>query len=374
MFSKERIFDASSRSIGTRLRSDPRDLRRKRSKFRSPVALSLFLLLISGIYVVQTTLAANISINTGGPVEFGQGMAQTTACSGATNLNVIPYSSFTNDTGSSGAFYFSSITVSNIPSSCNDKDFTIRAYGDGGINPLALFNTSTTSAVVINDGGTFKLGVGSSGMTITQSTGTFTAFFTTPVALSSTVFKITVESGDQAESYSVGSVGPGGGVIFYVAPSPFTCGPTMNLTCSYLEAAPTTGTNAWVDANYLWSGNTNTSIGASAGGSAIGTGYRNTLAIVAQAGGGDTAGRAATVARAYRGPNNLSDWFVPSLNELTQLYQRQTLTGISTSFDDFWSSTESDAGNALIAWFQGDGGIYGNDKNSLNALRPIRAF
>ena len=360
--------------MDVRLGADPDDSRESRLKKRRPLVLTLLLLFLGGTYLVQTTLAANISLNSGGPVEFGQGMAQTTACSGATSLNVTPRSTFSNDSGGSGAFYFSSITVSNIPSSCNDKDFTIRAYGDGGGNPLALFNVSSTNAVVINDGGSFTLGVGSSGMTITQSTGTFTAYFTTPVALSTTVFKITIESGDEAESYRVGSVGPGGGVIFYVAPSPFACGPSMNLTCSYLEAAPITGSNSWVDANYLWSGNVNTAIGSNASGSAIGTGYRNTLAIVEQAGGGTTAGRAATVARAYRGPNNLDDWFVPSLDELTQLYLRRATVGISGSFDDFWSSTESDANHALIEWFGGDGGVYANIKDSLNALRPIRAF
>jgi hypothetical protein len=31
-------------------------------------------------YLVQTTLAANISINTGGAVEFGQGIATSTVC------------------------------------------------------------------------------------------------------------------------------------------------------------------------------------------------------------------------------------------------------------------------------------------------------
>lgn len=353
------INRGDSRSVGRRLVS-PRNF--------------LALAMIAFIAAISPTLAANISLNSSQSVEFGQGMAQTTACSGGTSLTVTPYSSFVNGTGTSGDFYFSSITVSNIPSSCNNKDFTIRAYGDGGVNAIAIFNTSSTSAVVINDGGTYRLGVGSSGMTITQSSETFTALFSSPVALSSTVFKITVESGDQAETYSVGSVGPGGGIIFYVAPTPFSCGPTMNLTCSYLEAAPASGTDAWVDANYLWSGNTNTAIGSDARGTVIGTGYRNTLAIVGQAGGGNTASRAATVARAYRGPNNLSDWFIPSLDELTQLYQNQVTVGISNSFDDFWSSNEADADHAMIQWFQGDGGTYWNIKGSLNAVRPIRAF
>lgn len=343
------------------------------NKKRPSAVFAFILLLVGAAYLIQTTLAANISLSSGGPVEFGQGISQTVACSGSTELTLTPNSSFENFSGG-GDFYFSSVSVSNIPSSCNDKDFTIKAYDASSSTPLALFNTTSSSAVVINDGGTYLLGMGSTGMTISQSTGTFTANFTTPVALSSTVFRITIESGDQAEVYRVGSIGPGGGEIFYVANTPFSCGPTLNLMCSYLEAAPVTGTNAWVDVNLFWSGNINTAIGASAQGSVIGTGYRNTLAAVNQAGGGNTAGRAVTAARAYRGPNNLSDWFVPSLDELTQLYINRVAVDIDPAFDDYWSSTESDSNNALIEWFGGDGGIYGNDKGTPNALRPIRAF
>ena len=93
-----------------------------------------------------------------------------------------------------------------------------------------------------------------------------------------------------------------------------------------------------------------------------------------QVGGGNTAGHAGTAARAYRGPNDLSDWFVPSHDELLQLYQNQVALGISNAFDDYWSSTEVDSNNGYIKWFQGDGSTWVNDKNSLNALRPIRAF
>jgi hypothetical protein len=332
---------------------------------KRPSAIFAFILsLIGASYLIQTTLAANISLNSSGPVEFGQGITQTVACSGSTNLAVTPNSTFVNASGG-GDFYFSSVS---------DRDFTIKAYGASSSTPLALFNATSDRAVVINDNGTFQLGMGSTGVTITQSSGTFTINFTSPVALSSTVFRITLESGDQAEVYRVGSIGPGGGEIFYVSNTPFSCGPSLNLMCSYLEAAPISGTNAWVDANYLWSGNTNTAVGASAQGTAIGTGYSNTLAAVGQAGGGNTAGRAVTAARAYRGPNNLSDWYVPSLDELAQLYLKLADVNIDLSFDDYWSSTESDANHARIKWFGGDGSTWDNDKGTLNALRPIRAF
>lgn len=58
----------------------PNPIKRKFSSI-----LALLLLVIGGTYLTQTTLAANIAINTGAPVEFGQGVAATTACSGATN-------------------------------------------------------------------------------------------------------------------------------------------------------------------------------------------------------------------------------------------------------------------------------------------------
>jgi hypothetical protein len=331
------------------------------------------LLLLSGSLFLNTTLAANISLNSGGKVEFGQGVSVTTACSGESVLTATPNSSFVNAAGA-GAFYFSSVKVSNIPSSCYGVDFTIKAYGETSSAQLAIFNTTSTNAVVYNNAGTFQLSGGPAGISITSGSGTFTITFTNPVALASSVFKITIESSEHIEPYTVGSTGPGGGKIFYIASTPFACGPALELTCSYLEAAPTTGANSWTDANYLWSGNVATAIGASASGTAIGSGYKNTLAMVGQAGGGNTAGRAGTVARAYRGPSNLSDWYLPSLDELTQLYQNQAIVSISNAFDDFWSSTESGSGDALIEWMQGDGGVYGNDKNSLNAVRPIRAF
>lgn len=343
------------------------------TKRKLPGVIAFLLLLVGVTYLVQTTLAANISLNSGGPVEFGQGITATVACSGATDLTITPYSTFTNASGS-GSFYFSSVSVSNIPSSCQGKDFTIKAFENTDSTPLAIFNTNSTSAIVYNNAGTFQLGGGSTGISITSGSGTFTITFATPVSLASSVFKITIESGEHVEPYSVGSTGPGGGKIFYIASTPFACGPALELTCTYLEAAPTTGANAWTDANYLWSGNITVAIGSDARGSAIGTGYKNTLAMVGQAGGGNTAERAGTVARAYRGPSNLSDWYLPSLSELLKLYENKATVSIDNSFDDFWSSTESDTWVADIRWFGGDGAVYNNDKNSLNAVRPIRAF
>ncbi len=51
--------------------------------------------IVAGAIAVSSTLAANININSG-PVEFGQGVAQTVSCSGDTSVIVTPTSSFAN--------------------------------------------------------------------------------------------------------------------------------------------------------------------------------------------------------------------------------------------------------------------------------------
>jgi hypothetical protein len=169
----------------------------------------------------------------------------------------------------------------------------------------------------------------------------------------------------------VGDTGPGGGTIFYVAPTTFTqigaTGFMCSTACKYLEAAPTSGTGAWTDAFYRWSGNINTLIGTT--GTAIGTGYKNTLAIVAQS---NTSDRAATVSRGYSGPNSLRDWFLPSKDELNELYLQKTIVG-GFQQNYYWSSSESNTTSSFDQNFTG--GSQGTTvKNGEDYVRPIRAF
>lgn len=113
---------------------------------------------------------------------------------------------------------------------------------------------------------------------------------------------------------ALGDVGPGGGTVFYVAPTSFTA-PTANCTssCKYLEAAPSAGPSAWVQGLYQWSHTFNGSVNTD---TVLGSGFLNTAKMVMF---DATAGYAATAASAYRGPNNRSDWFLPSEEELTLL-------------------------------------------------------
>ncbi len=155
--------------------------------------------IIAVTFFINTTFAANVSLNSGQTNEFGQGVLQTVACSAGTNLTMTPASTFINSSGA-GGMYFSSATVSNIPSSCNGADFTINAFGSTASIPLAIFNGNATSAVVYDNAGTFQIGSGISGATVTSGSGTFTITFTTPVAFSASIYKLTIQSGTHAVS------------------------------------------------------------------------------------------------------------------------------------------------------------------------------
>ena len=263
------------------------------------------------------------------------------------------------------------------------------------ISADSLIGTDTATA---SSGVATFTGLGIDGTNGTTYTITYTVSGLT-VATAAVTVALTCAAGGAC---IVGDTGPGGGIVFYVAASNFTStGSTCNTTCRYLEAAPTSGTNAWTDATYAWSGNTTVRIGATAEGTAIGTGYANTLAIVGQASGGNTANRAATNARAYRGPNNLSDWFLPSKDELNQMCKwSRGITGVdlitlttvcaggatntglgAAGFvkDYYWSSSENDysAASARIQFF-GDFGTPGyqyiDSKWQTYYVRPVRTF
>jgi prepilin-type N-terminal cleavage/methylation domain-containing protein len=124
-------------------------------------------------------------------------------------------------------------------------------------------------------------------------------------------------------TYAVGDTGPGGGTVFYVSAAPFSCGPTMNLSCTYLEAAPNSWYAAGEDPIRSLSGHTLSNLVTTNTG--LGYGHQNTLALVAQS---SVADRAITIADSYTNGGK-SDWFLPSKVELNELckYIRQQTTG-----------------------------------------------
>jgi len=394
-------------------------------KRKQPKAIfASVLLLFAGGLFLNTTLAANINISTGGKVEFGQGMTITTACSGASVLTATPNSSFINTSGS-GSFYFNNVTVSGIPSSCNGVDFTLSVYDSSTSSALPIFATNKSEVRIWNDGGTFKLGSGSvNGATITSNSGAFTVSFTTPVALASGVSRLTLQSASHVD-YScaldlvcaLGDRGPGGGTVFYVNSQGFNCGPNHTATgsptgglCNYLEFAPPTWSGQVADpyGNVTTSASNIASIGVTSANARtlaeIGRGYMYSNAINAVFGtcssvytggrafSGSACPTAPGMARAYRG-GGLSDWYLTNAAELNVACQYArggqainpnaacTRVGSDapagfTGDDHFTSTAVSTNLSAFYSLHLMVPSSFGpNSGHSLNFLvKPIRAF
>ncbi|CAN2232316.1 hypothetical protein [Candidatus Planktophila versatilis] len=360
--------------------------RKLRTNLLTPAAL-----IIGSVLFFQSTFAGNITLNSGASVEFGQGVSQAVACSGSNNLTLTPYSTFTNAAGAGGTHYFSSFTVSGIPASCDGVDFSMNAFGNSSIQPLAILDKSFGGVMVYNSGSTFTSSYGTS---ISGSAGTFTVNFTDPIALSSSVFKLTIQSSPrttwrcaQGGSCSVGDIGPASGKIFYATATPFSCGPTRSTTCRYLEAAP----NSWSspsDPTRTWAQSTpikydtatvkNASSPETATATAIGWGHRNTLAIILQ-GNTNPATSAAALAASYMptiGGVVVDDWFLPAYAEVAALLTNAQVVGL-TSNKTYWSSSESSATAALnyavnSSWIVAPGN---NSKNNgAPTVRAVRSF
>jgi hypothetical protein len=163
--------------------------------------------------------------------------------------------------------------------------------------------------------------------------------------------------------YAIGDTGPGGGIVFYVDLNGFTMTDTGE-TAYYLEAAPENmpRTLAWASSRF-----TSTSIPGT--GIAIGTGRQNTALILAI----DANAPAALACRNYSN-NGLTDWFLPSRDELNQLYRNRASVGnLGTSW--FWSSSQGN-NNHLAALIQnfGGGNQLGSFKDYEYLVRAVRAF
>ena len=80
-------------------------------KSRKKISMLLGIGALAAVTGIGSTLAANISLNGGGNVEFGQGVATTAACDG--NITLTPVSTFEN-TAEDPTFAMTAIQVSDI--------------------------------------------------------------------------------------------------------------------------------------------------------------------------------------------------------------------------------------------------------------------
>jgi hypothetical protein len=246
-----------------------------------------------------------------------------------------------------------------------------------------------------------------SGYTLTGVTANlFTVAGATSVANSANAGVITAVF--PATAYILGDTGPGYGKIFYVAATPFACGPTLAASCTYLEAAPNTWYDGVSDLERVWGEWYKYDFGSSWGCNgtlvpnshneltliAIGTGYKNSLDMIEGVfnlwlNGGLFHYSAVAAVRAYAGGLK-NDWFLPSQDELNQLYlNRETVGGFANGL--YWSSTEYEEdcegaytqnfsnGNIIpyedYPWYSiAPGGQVDFWKERPAYVRPVRAF
>ena len=155
--------------------------------------------------------------------------------------------------------------------------------------------------------------------------------------------------------------GQAGGVVFFDKGS-YTEG------WRYLEAAPSEEEWPLVE----W-GKRGTAVGGT--GTAIGTGAANTAAILSKLN--------EDPAESYRAAHvcdlldcgGYTDWFLPSADELQQLFEHRAILG-GLGEVCYWSSSELVGAESDLAWLldTSDGQLYYYFKDSAYAVRPIRAF
>lgn len=171
--------------------------------------------------------------------------------------------------------------------------------------------------------------------------------------------------------YALGDTGPGGGLVFYVTADGM----------HGLEVAPADSSSS------EW-GCENTTI-ARAEGTAIGTGQHNTVEILHLCSDADSAAQAATDYLA----NGYYDWFLPSKDELNQIFcvlgnsalTRATCSGLPDTLNAgtfnavslrYWSSSQIDTATAnaseqsFVTGTQGGATV----KNTSLGVRAVREF
>ena len=161
-----------------------------------------------------------------------------------------------------------------------------------------------------------------------------------------------------------------GGIVFYIDSTKkhgLVCATTDQSTSAAWDSSSYTSTGGYIPKT------------TGARGTAIGTGATNTTQIIAVLG---SKGVAASLCRNYRG-GGYADWFLPSRDELSVLYNNSPVVGglnsavvggLATYY--YWSSSEYVRSGGTYAWFQyfSDGLQDGQTKYSTYYVRAVRAF
>jgi len=255
------------------------------------------------------------------------------------------------------AFSFQGLTPP-VTGVINEAAHTIALTVPRATDVHALVATFTAAGASVTVGGT------------PQVSGTTANDFSSSVTYTVTAFDGSTQNYVVTVSVQARAIGDayGGGVIAYILQSG---DPGYNATVEHGLIAATEDQGGGTAIVWALDGYASQLV---PGGTsrAIGTGARNTTKIITQNGAGIT--YAAGLARAYAGGGYL-DWYLPSRDELNQLYiNRLAIGGFVVGGEvRYWSSSESQRGHALAQSFEG-GGFWSGLKDRSYRVRAVRSF
>ena len=175
-----------------------------------------------------------------------------------------------------------------------------------------------------------------------------------------------------AKSYSIGDIGPGGGIVFYKSDEGFEVDDGMGdiQLCHYLEvSAEDLGATTWIPSDACFLEDLENTY-------AIGAGKANTF-LIANAGlcpeDLNEENCAAYACSVYSTKTTRpGDWYLPSSDELKLVFKNLTLEQLKmTSKDFYWSSSEEGEGSA---WARKNKTSTLDSKTSKFLVRAVHAF
>jgi hypothetical protein len=233
------------------------------------------------------------------------------------------------------------------PAALSAKDITVTGATKGALSGRGRTRSLAISDIAVNDGATVSVAITSpSGYSVAGSPKIVNVY-------KSLSFGMAYEGGIIAYFLQAGDTG-------YVA------GETHGLIAAPEDQS---GGIQWYNGSYK-------KVGTS---TALGTGQANTTAIVNAQGAGSYA---AQLCNDYVNPDNgvgvFNDWYLPSKDELYQLYANLYASGLGgfSNTSSYWSSTEFSGYPSDIACHHEfyDNWAFTYDKNHAFCVRAIRSF
>ena len=226
---------------------------------------------------------------------------------------------------------------------------------DPCVSPTTTTTAATTTTVTPT----------STTTTVAETTTTVTETTTTVTEATTTTTTTTTLA---PALYQVGDPGPAGGTVFYVDMARAVGSQYFEAACAGWSDGTCGGD--LTDPQKQW-GCIGVEISGAAA-AAIGTGKQNTDAIIDPVNGCPDSDIAARVADELV-LGGQSDWFLPSIDELHEMYDVQTAIG-GFSEDYYWSSTDDGGYSKRAQYFVGAFSQVGGTPNNNFYVRPVRSF